>query len=93
MHFGKEPNPSSHRQSAFQWSCFYGDRPIMDTMASLIFHNLFGRFERVRVISVDCTLASVALTSAARSGQADQPLRKTSAPISIRPHEIFAICV
>ncbi len=51
--FGEEPNPSSHRQSAFQWSCFYGDRPIMDTVASLVFHNLFGRFPGIRVLSVE----------------------------------------
>ncbi len=51
--YGEEANPSSHLQSAFQWSCFYGDRPIMDTVASLIFHNLFGRFENLNVISVE----------------------------------------
>ncbi len=51
--FGEEPSPSSHRQSAFQWSCFYGDRPIMDTIAALIFHNLFGRFPNIKVLSVE----------------------------------------
>ena len=29
--WGEEANPSSHQQSAFQWTCFYGDRPIMET--------------------------------------------------------------
>ncbi len=53
VYFGEEPNPSSHRQSAFQWSCFYGDRPIKDTMASLIFYNLFGRFPNLSVLSVE----------------------------------------
>lgn len=53
VHFGEEANPSSHLQSAFQWSCFYGDRPIMDTLASLIFGNLFGRFPGLRVVSVE----------------------------------------
>ena len=53
VHFGEESNPPSHRQSAFQWSCFYGDRPIMDTLAALAFHNLFGRFERLNVVSVE----------------------------------------
>jgi predicted TIM-barrel fold metal-dependent hydrolase len=53
VHFGEQPNPSSHEQSAFQWSCFYGDRPIMDTVASLVFSNLFGRFPNVRVASVE----------------------------------------
>jgi predicted TIM-barrel fold metal-dependent hydrolase len=51
--FGEQPNPSSHEQSAFQWSCCYGDRPIMDTLASLVFSNLFGRFPNVRVASVE----------------------------------------
>jgi predicted TIM-barrel fold metal-dependent hydrolase len=53
VHFGEEPNPPSHGQSALQWSCFYGDRPIMDTVAALVFGNLFGRFPRVRVVSVE----------------------------------------
>ena len=53
VHWGEEPNPSSHRQSAFQWTLFYGDRPIMDTMGALILHNLFGRFPNVRVVSVE----------------------------------------
>jgi predicted TIM-barrel fold metal-dependent hydrolase len=53
VHWGEQPNPSSHKQSAFQWSCFYGDRPIMDTIAALVFGNLFGRFPNVRVASVE----------------------------------------
>jgi predicted TIM-barrel fold metal-dependent hydrolase len=53
VHFGEQPNPSSHEQSAFQWSCFYGDRPIMDTVAALVFSNLFGRFPNVRIASVE----------------------------------------
>ncbi len=51
--FGEEPNPSAHRQSALQWSCFYGDRPIMDTIAALVFHNLFGRYPNLKVVSVE----------------------------------------
>ena len=31
----------------------YRDRPIMDTLAILIYHNLFGRFPNVQVISVE----------------------------------------
>ena len=53
VHWGEQPNPSSHAQSAFQWTCFYGDRPIMDTMAALVLHNLFGRFPNVRVASIE----------------------------------------
>lgn len=53
VHWGEEANPSSHRQSALQWSCFYGDRVIIDTVAALILHNLFGRFPNVNVVSVE----------------------------------------
>ena len=53
VHWGEAANPSSHSQSAFQWTNFYGDRPIMDTVSALILHNLFGRFPNVRVLSVE----------------------------------------
>ena len=53
VHWGEEANPSSHRQTAFQWSCCYGDRVIIDTVASLIFGNLFGRFPNLKVLSVE----------------------------------------
>jgi predicted TIM-barrel fold metal-dependent hydrolase len=53
VHWGEEPNPASHFQSAFQWATFYGDRPIMDTIAAFTFHNLFGRYPNVNVISVE----------------------------------------
>jgi predicted TIM-barrel fold metal-dependent hydrolase len=51
--WGEKPEPSAYDQSAFQWCMFYGDRPIMDTIAALILHNLFGRFPNVRVLSVE----------------------------------------
>ena len=51
--WGEVANPPSHRQSAFQWTSFYGDRPIMDTVAALVYHNLFGRFPNVRVVSIE----------------------------------------
>jgi len=53
VHWGEDANPASHFQSAFQWACFYGDRPIMDTIAAFTFQNLFGRFPNVNVISVE----------------------------------------
>jgi predicted TIM-barrel fold metal-dependent hydrolase len=34
---------------AFQWFSYWGDRPIMETVAAMIFHNLFTRFPRLRV--------------------------------------------
>ena len=51
--FGEQPNPSSHRQSAWQWTNTFGDRPMIDTMSALIYHNLFGRFPNVQVLSIE----------------------------------------
>lgn len=51
--WGERPNPPAHEQSAFQWTCFHGDRAIMDTTAALVLHNLFGRFPNVRVVSAE----------------------------------------
>jgi predicted TIM-barrel fold metal-dependent hydrolase len=52
-HWGEAANPSAYVQSALQWTCFYGDRPMMDTVAALIFGNLFGRFPNLRVLSIE----------------------------------------
>jgi predicted TIM-barrel fold metal-dependent hydrolase len=51
--WGEQANPTSHQQSAFQWTFFYGDRPIMETIGALILHNLFGRFPGLEVLSVE----------------------------------------
>jgi predicted TIM-barrel fold metal-dependent hydrolase len=34
---------------AFQWFSYWGDRPIMETVASMVFDNLFTRFPKLRV--------------------------------------------
>ena len=39
--------------SAFMGFQMFNERPIMDTVAALILHNLFGRFPDVRVVSVE----------------------------------------
>ena len=51
--WGQEPNPSDFEMSAWQWANTYGDRPIMDTLSALIYDNLFGRFPKLRVVSVE----------------------------------------
>lgn len=51
--WGENPNPQSHEQSALHWTLFFGDRPIIDTLAALILHNLFGRFPDLRVVSIE----------------------------------------
>jgi predicted TIM-barrel fold metal-dependent hydrolase len=52
-HWSERPNPECHEQSALQWTNFFGDRPIMDTLSAMVLHNLFGRFPQLRVISVE----------------------------------------
>ena len=53
VRWGEEPRPPAHAQSAFQRACFFGERPIMDTLASLVLHNVFGRFPRLQAMSVE----------------------------------------
>ncbi len=53
VHWGEAPRPPAHAQSPFQRACFFGERPIMDTLAALVLHNLFGRFPRLQAMSVE----------------------------------------
>ena len=50
--FGEKPRPPAHQQSAFQRAVFW-ERPIMDTLAALVLHNLFGRFPGLQAVSVE----------------------------------------
>jgi predicted TIM-barrel fold metal-dependent hydrolase len=51
--WGEKPRPLARAQSPFQRACFFGERPIMDTLASLVLHNLFGRFPGLQVLSIE----------------------------------------
>jgi predicted TIM-barrel fold metal-dependent hydrolase len=51
--WGETARPPVHAQSAFQRAMFYGERPIMDTLASLVLHNLFGRFPTLQAMSIE----------------------------------------
>jgi predicted TIM-barrel fold metal-dependent hydrolase len=50
--YGEAPRPPAHQQSAFQRAVLW-ERPIMDTLAALILHNVFGRFPSLRAMSVE----------------------------------------
>jgi predicted TIM-barrel fold metal-dependent hydrolase len=45
-------NPDDQYQdfNAFQWVSYWSDRPIMDTVTAMMFHNLFGRFPKINVL-------------------------------------------
>src|SRR5207249_4607191 len=47
------PDRKGTGRSAFQWTMLYMDRPIMDTIAILVYHNLLGRFPDVQVASIE----------------------------------------
>jgi predicted TIM-barrel fold metal-dependent hydrolase len=51
--WGENPTPSVRTQSAFQWAFLHGDRPLMETLGALTYHNLFGRFPDVRIVSIE----------------------------------------
>ena len=51
--WGEPPSPPVREQSAFQWSFCHGDRPIMETLGSMIFNNLFTRFPGLSILSIE----------------------------------------
>ena len=44
---GTVPYPT---YDAFQWVLYWSDRPVMETVTAMIFHNLFGRFPNVKAL-------------------------------------------
>ncbi|CAN5421292.1 amidohydrolase family protein [soil metagenome] len=50
--FGEPARPMAHQQSAFQRATLF-ERSIMDTMSSLVLHNVFGRHPGLQVICVE----------------------------------------
>jgi len=51
--WGEDPNPRPYEQSAWQWMNCFGDRPIIETVTSLIYYNLFDRFPNLHVGSIE----------------------------------------
>lgn len=52
-HWGENSRPASHRVSPLQRVISFLERPIADTVAALIMHNLFGRFHKLQVVSIE----------------------------------------
>ena len=50
--YGERRRPPANQQSAFQRAVLW-ERPIMDTLAALVLHNVFGRFPALEAISVE----------------------------------------
>lgn len=51
--WGLRPHPPSHRHTLMEWALSFTERPVVDTVTALIADNLFGRFPRLRVLSVE----------------------------------------
>lgn len=51
--WGEKANADHPERSAFQWYATFATRPAMDTFAALIFNNLFGRFPKLKVLSIE----------------------------------------
>jgi predicted TIM-barrel fold metal-dependent hydrolase len=53
VHWGEDPKRSLMEYSAFQHFACFSERGITDTMAALVLHNLFGRFPKLEVLSLE----------------------------------------
>ncbi len=48
--WSEDPEARYQDFNGFQWVSYWGDRPIMDTVTAMMFHNLFGRFPKINVL-------------------------------------------
>jgi predicted TIM-barrel fold metal-dependent hydrolase len=88
--FGEHRRPPAHQQSAFQRAVLW-ERPIMDTLAACVLHNLFGRFPTLQAMSIENGSAWVpyllrTMDKGAKSGAFGDWL---GGRIDDRPSEIF----
>jgi predicted TIM-barrel fold metal-dependent hydrolase len=51
--WGEKMQQSRLRQTAFVWMHGYSERPVIETLSSLIFWNFFQRFPNIRVMSAE----------------------------------------
>jgi predicted TIM-barrel fold metal-dependent hydrolase len=48
--WGEDPKAKYSEYNAFQWISYWSDRPVMETITAMVFHNLFGRFPNINVL-------------------------------------------
>jgi predicted TIM-barrel fold metal-dependent hydrolase len=93
-YWGEDPHAEHANRSGFQWYAFFATRPAMDTFAALIFHNLFGRFPGLKVLSVEngsqWVPVLLAEMEAAYRFVAGNPLSSwIGGPLTERPSDVF----
>jgi predicted TIM-barrel fold metal-dependent hydrolase len=48
--WSEDPAARYQQFNGFQWVAYWGDRPVMDTVTAMVWHNLFGRFPNIKVL-------------------------------------------
>jgi predicted TIM-barrel fold metal-dependent hydrolase len=51
--WNEKVTPARHSASAWFWMNAYGEAPLVHTLSSMIFYNLFARFPKLKVLSVE----------------------------------------
>jgi predicted TIM-barrel fold metal-dependent hydrolase len=92
--WGENPRNDHAERSGFQWYAFFATRPAMDTFAAIIFHNLFGRFPRLKILSVENGSRWVPtllqeMDAAYRFVAGGSGTSWIGGPITARPSELF----
>jgi len=91
VQWGEQARPPLQYMTPFQWYLGYGDRPISDMLANLILNNLFGRFPRLRMLSIENGSTWVPallqnMDKAAKVGRRGTPV---GGHVQDRPSEVF----
>lgn len=48
--WSEDPDDRYRDFDGFQWVCYWGDRPIMETVTAMMFHGFLGRFPDINVL-------------------------------------------
>jgi predicted TIM-barrel fold metal-dependent hydrolase len=51
--WGEDPSPPVFEQSLWQWTCCWQPRAVVDTVVSMLQYNLFGRFPKLKILSIE----------------------------------------
>lgn len=89
--WGEYPLPAIHRKSGLQWFAASGDRAITEMLAAMIFHNLFGRFPRLRCATIELGSSWVApfMKAIDKAHRDSFNQNNPFGPIKGKPSEIF----
>lgn len=85
----EDENTPYPRYDAFQWVLYWSDRPIMEMVAAMIFHDLFGRFPKVRVLIAEYGTVWLPYLLRKMDHAAALGRKATFGRLSGRPSEIF----